>query len=198
MTVHVLLVDNLDSFSFNLADELAKRGAVTSVVRSTLATDVVLDLARRLPRPRLVVISPGPGSPEEAGCSVEVIRRAGEIPIFGVCLGLQAMAVALGGEVGPAGELVHGKSSLVTHQGGVPFDGLPSPLAVGRYHSLVAVRLPTDLVATAHAGELVMAARGTARPLVGVQFHPESILTPHGGAMVANVLAWASTVEGAR
>ena len=190
-TVHVLLVDNFDSFSFNLMDELARRGCPVDVVRNDLGADRVLELAAALPRPRLLLLSPGPGTPEAAGCTPELVERAGGLPTFGVCLGLQAMVTALGGEVGGAGEIVHGKASRIEHDGQGIFAGLPTPLSVGRYHSLVALRLPETLQRTAWLGDMVMAARHRERPLSGVQFHPESILTPQGGRLLENVLAWA-------
>lgn len=189
--VRVLLVDNFDSFSFNLVDELAKRGCPVEVVRNDLPAADVLARARALAPPRLLVLSPGPGSPAEAGCTEALVREAGDLPTFGVCLGLQAMVTALGGVVGGAGEIVHGKASRVEHDGDGLFAGLPRPLTVGRYHSLVAHRLPEALVRTAWFGDLVMAARHRTRPLAGVQFHPESVLTPGGGRIFENLLAWA-------
>jgi anthranilate synthase/aminodeoxychorismate synthase-like glutamine amidotransferase len=118
-----------------------------------------------------------------------------ELPVLGVCLGHQALVEALGGEVGPAGEIVHGKASRITHTGEGLFEGLPSPLTVGRYHSLVGTRIPQALTVRASLGELVMAVESVEEKLAGLQFHPESILTPQGGQLLERVMAWAA--EGA-
>lgn len=196
MTLSVLLIDNFDSFSFNLVDELEKRGAAVQVWRNDLAAERALALALALPAPRLIVLSPGPGAPAEAGCCVELVRLAARarVPLFGVCLGHQAIVEAFGGEVGFAGEVVHGKASRVDHGGSGLFAGLPSPMYVGRYHSLAERRLPAELRVTARAGELVMAVEHASAPVAGVQFHPESILTPGGGQIIDRVLAWAAAV----
>lgn len=190
--VNVLLIDNFDSFTFNLVDELKKLGATVEVWRNDIGAERALELLRALTPPRLLVLSPGPGRPEDAGCCETLIRQAGgELPIFGVCLGLQAITTALGGEVGSAGEIVHGKSAVVTHDGSDFFSDLPSPLTVGRYHSLVATALPEELEVSARFGQLVMALRHRTQPTAAVQFHPESILTPRGGLLLAGVLRWA-------
>jgi anthranilate synthase/aminodeoxychorismate synthase-like glutamine amidotransferase len=193
---HVLLIDNYDSFTFNLVDELRKLGVIVDVWRNDIAADAALELALSPRGAKLIVLSPGPGRPAEAGCCERLIRLAsGKVPIFGVCLGLQAIVEAYGGEVGSAGEVVHGKTALVSHQGEGIFSGLPSPLQVGRYHSLVATRLSPDVEAIAHAGSLVMAVRHRDDPVIGVQFHPESILTPRGAVMLEQVVAWAKKWE---
>ena len=195
--VSVLLLDSFDSFSFNLVDELARRDCAVEVVRNDLPATRVRELLAALPRPRLLVLSPGPGAPEDAGCAPALVREAVAIPTFGVCLGLQVMVTALGGEVGSAGEIVHGKASRIEHDGRGVFADLPRPLTVGRYHSLAALRLPPELEASAWANERIMAARHVHRPLTGVQFHPESVLTPQGGALIENVLRWAAGKDGA-
>jgi anthranilate synthase/aminodeoxychorismate synthase-like glutamine amidotransferase len=189
--LRVVLVDNYDSFTWNLVDEFARRGAEVEVWRNSVPAPHVLERAAG-PRPSLIVVSPGPGAPREAGCSIELIRLAeGRVPLFGVCLGHQALVEAFGGEVGPAGEVVHGKTSRVAHAGGPLFEGLPSPFPAGRYHSLAAARLPERLKPVAHAGAIVMAVEHRSAPMLGVQFHPESILTPDGGRIVENVMRWA-------
>lgn len=196
MSVHVLFIDNVDSFSFNLVDELRKREAQVHVWRNDLDPEDALERALTLPSPRLIVLSPGPGRPEDAGCTQPLISlAAGRIPIFGVCLGMQAMVQALGGTVVPADAVVHGKAVWITHDGGRLFAGLPSPLLVGRYHSLVAGRLPDSLSVTARYGELTMAVEHTELPIAGVQFHPESILTRSGGTMFEHLLDWAAEFE---
>ena len=190
--LRVVFVDNFDSFTWNLVDEFARRGADVEVWRNDVAAESILARADQQ-RPSLIVISPGPGAPREAGCCIELIRRAeGRVPVFGVCLGLQAMVEAMGGVVGPAGEIVHGKASSVTHDGDALFEGIASPFVVGRYHSLAATTMPGQLTTIAAAGGTVMAARHGSAPMLGVQFHPESILTPDGGRIIANVMAWAT------
>jgi anthranilate synthase/aminodeoxychorismate synthase-like glutamine amidotransferase len=194
--LEVLFIDNFDSFSFNLVDELKKRGATVRVHRNDLPLGRALELAQALAPPRLVVISPGPGAPRDAGCIVPLcaaLAARGGVPLFGVCLGHQAIVEACGGRVGFAGEVVHGKTSAIVHDGSGPFDGLPTPMPVARYHSLAALELGPDLRAVAHAGELVMAVLHRRAPIFGVQFHPESILTPQGGLLMAAVMRWAAT-----
>ena len=191
--MNVLFIDNFDSFTFNLVDELRKRGCQVDVWRNDLSAEQALALAEAMPAPRMIVLSPGPGAPGEAGCCVPLVRlAAGRVPLFGVCLGHQAMVEALGGEVGSAGAIVHGKTSPMVHDGTGVFAGLPSPMAVGRYHSLAALRLPSSLRITARVGDVVMAVEHVSHKLVGVQFHPESILTLEGGRLLENVMRWGS------
>jgi anthranilate synthase/aminodeoxychorismate synthase-like glutamine amidotransferase len=187
--IRVLLVDNFDSFAWNLVDEFARRGARVTVWRNTAAADELL--ARR---PSLVVLSPGPGAPASAGCCIPIARLAARlrVPLFGVCLGHQAIVEAHGGTVGPAPSIVHGKGTAVRHEGGPPFEGIPSPFVAARYHSLAATKLPSCLKPTATSDGIVMAAAHRAAPQLGVQFHPESILTPEGGRIIENVLRWAA------
>jgi para-aminobenzoate synthetase/4-amino-4-deoxychorismate lyase len=185
--MRVLMVDNYDSFTYNLVHLLEELGAEVVVRRSD---EIDVDEARRLGADRLVV-SPGPGRPSGAGNSVGLIRALGPTtPTLGVCLGHQAIVEAYGGEVGQARELVHGKATLVSHDGRGIFEGLPSTIPAGRYHSLGAAIVPPELhvTATAADGE-VMAVRHQTHPIDGVQFHPESVLTPDGPALLANFLA---------
>ncbi len=185
----VLFVDNFDSFTFNLVDEFARRGCEVEVFRNTVPASRLIELAGQDPPAGLFVLSPGPGRPAEAGCCVELVRlAAGKVPLLGVCLGHQALVEAFGGAVGPAPEPLHGRSSLVVHGGDPLFEGVPSPFPAGRYHSLAGVPAPGPIEAIAWSGPIVMAARHRRLPLIGVQFHPESILTPHGGRIVENVL----------
>ena len=191
--LQVLFIDNFDSFVFNLVDEYQRLGCAVQVWRNDIEVEQALALADGLSRPRLVVISPGPGAPENAGCCLDLLRAAPkDLPIFGVCLGQQAMLEAFGGRVDRAPEVVHGKASQITHDGQGLFAGLPSPLAAGRYHSLVGVRVPDEFRVTASLGNLPMAVAHTQRPIAGVQFHPESILTPWGSALIKNTISWAS------
>lgn len=188
----VLVVDNHDSFTFNLVDAFATLGAATDVVSSDASPGDVLRLAEER-RAAVVVISPGPGVPEDAGCSPAVVRAAlGRLPIFGVCLGHQVLVTALGGDVGPAGEIMHGRASRIRHSGHPLFDGVPEELDVGRYHSLAALRVPPDLDVIARHGPMIMAVAHRHAPAWGVQFHAESVLTVHGQRILANVLRLAA------
>jgi anthranilate synthase component II len=191
--LHVVLVDNFDSFTFNLVDEFARRGATVEVWRNDVTPAHALQRAETASTPSLIVLSPGPGTPREAGCCIELIHQAaGRVPVLGVCLGHQAMIEAFGGVVESAGVILHGKSSLVEHHGDPLFDGVPSPFVVGRYHSLASHALPDQLEALAWTERIVMAVRHRRHPLLGIQFHPESVLTPQGGQLIDNVLRWAS------
>ena len=182
----ILLIDNYDSFTYNLAHLFGALGADVVVKRND---ELDADEAEAM-RPAHLVVSPGPGRPRDAGASEEIIRRLSPTtPTLGVCLGHQAIVEVFGGEVGYARELLHGKASPVRHDGSGLFTGLPEPFDAGRYHSLAATRLPAELEPTAHAddGE-VMAVRHRTLPVVGVQFHPESVLTPDGPALARNFL----------
>lgn len=185
----VLLIDNYDSFTYNLYQYLCELGAVVTVVRNDVMTvDEVREMA-----PDFIVISPGPGVPRDAGISIEVVRSLGKTtPILGVCLGHQAIAEAFGGAVVRAPELMHGKASLINHNGTGVFDGLPSPFSAIRYHSLCAepekVPEALEVTATSDSG-VVMGLRHRQYPVYGVQFHPESILTEHGKDLLRNFLS---------
>jgi anthranilate synthase/aminodeoxychorismate synthase-like glutamine amidotransferase len=182
----VLVVDNYDSFTYNLVQYLGELGAQPDVVRNDL-----LDAPALLERaPDRVVVSPGPCTPAEAGVSVAAIRAFAEagVPVLGVCLGHQALAAAFGGRV-VRGQPVHGKTAPVVHDGRTIFAGLESPLVAGRYHSLVVdPQLPDCLERSAYAGDVVMGLRHRELPAEGVQFHPESVLTDQGKALLRNFL----------
>ncbi len=184
----LLLIDNYDSFVFNLARYFKRLGQETIVVRND-ATNLS---AIRAMRPEAIVLSPGPCTPIEAGCSLEIVRELHqEIPILGVCLGHQTIAAALGGQVMRAAEPMHGRTSAVFHDESGVFAGVPSPLLACRYHSLVVEdsTLPECLQVTARTADgVVMALAHRRAPVVGVQFHPESILTEHGYPLLANFL----------
>jgi anthranilate synthase/aminodeoxychorismate synthase-like glutamine amidotransferase len=182
----MLLIDNYDSFTYNLAHLFGALGIEVRVVRND---EITAREAEELD-PTQLVISPGPGRPKDAGATIDIVKRvAPRVPTLGVCLGHQAIVEAFGGEVGYARELLHGKASPVRHDGSGLFAGLPDPFDAGRYHSLAATRLPDELVPTAYAddGE-VMAVRHRELPIAGVQFHPESVLTPDGPALARNFL----------
>ena len=182
----LLMIDNYDSFTYNLVHLFEELGAEVVTVRNDAITPgEAVELA-----PDRLVVSPGPGRPEDAGVSIDVIRALGPTTrTLGVCLGHQAIVEAYGGEVGQAKRLMHGKASPVAHDGRGLFTGLPDPLESGRYHSLAATRVPDSLevCATTEDGE-VMAVRHRELPVVGIQFHPESVLTPDGPELARNFL----------
>ncbi|MEO0972960.1 MAG: aminodeoxychorismate/anthranilate synthase component II [Pseudomonadota bacterium] len=187
--LRVLLVDNYDSFTFNLLQAFREQGAQVEVYRNDVLT---VEQARAL-TPTHLVISPGPGTPDDAGCSMEFIGEfAGRIPVLGVCLGHQCIVQVHGGRIGAAATLMHGKASPVTHEGTGVFADLANPLEAGRYHSLAVEHstLPDVLEVTARTpdGE-IMGVQHRERQVHGVQFHPESILTPDGDALLGNFLA---------
>ena len=186
--MRVLVIDNYDSFTFNLVQYLGELGATPVVVRNNEASpsDLRGEHFDRL------LISPGPGRPEDAGMSIEFIKTLGtEIPTLGVCLGHQAIVVAYGGKVDLAPQLKHGKTSDIRHDDTALFQGLSNPFVATRYHSLAAETLPDSLIANAWSmdDDIVQGIRHTELPLYGVQFHPESVLTIEGKAMLANFLA---------
>jgi anthranilate synthase/aminodeoxychorismate synthase-like glutamine amidotransferase len=185
VVVNVLVIDNYDSFTYNLVQYLGELGAEVEVIRND-----VDDLMER--EPGRVIVSPGPCTPNEAGLSMHAVRHYGEsgTPVLGVCLGHQSLAQEFGGQV-VRGEPVHGKTAVMEHDGRTIYAGLESPLVVGRYHSLVVdpVQLPRTLEVSARAGEVIMGLRHTGLPIEGVQFHPESVLTPQGKQMLGNFLA---------
>ncbi|HUK95947.1 MAG TPA: aminodeoxychorismate/anthranilate synthase component II [Gaiellaceae bacterium] len=183
----ILLIDNYDSFTYNLAHLFGELGAEV-LVRRNDAVDA--EEAEGL-GPSQLLLSPGPGRPEDAGVSVELVRRlgGGGVPTLGVCLGHQAVVAAFGGEISQAKRLVHGKPSEIEHDGTALFEGLPQPFEAGRYHSLAATAVPDCLeVSATCADDEVMAVRHRELPVFGVQFHPESVLTPAGPQLARNFL----------
>lgn len=186
----ILLIDNYDSFTFNLYQAIAGLGADVEVVRNDQVT--VNDIERRLDEIDGVVVSPGPCTPDEAGISVDLIDRlSGTTPILGVCLGHQSIGAAFGADIIHAPELRHGKTSLIRHDGRGVYAGLPNPFIATRYHSLIIDpdTIPAEFTVTATADDgVVMGVRHRERPIEGVQFHPESILTTAGDALLANFL----------
>jgi anthranilate synthase component 2 len=185
--MRILFVNNKDSFVWNLVDYVSIFEPDTVVVPNTISLEEVKELA-----PDAIVISPGPGhpaNPRDIGNCLDIIRES-TVPLLGVCLGHQAIAVAFGGEVShsPSGPL-HGKTSLIDHDGSGIFQGLPSPLVGGRYHSLAITKLPEELDVTARTNDgIIMGIKHRKRPIFGLQFHPESVLTPHGLKIVENFL----------
>ena len=190
MKPRLLLIDNYDSFTYNLVQAFLVLGADVHVYRNDAMTvDEALAFA-----PSHLCISPGPGTPYDAGVSMDMIRAfAGRLPVLGVCLGHQSIVEVFGGKVVRAGRLMHGKTSVIQHDGNTLFTGLPQPCEVGRYHSLIAApeTLPPELEVSAQTAEgEIMAVRHRALMVEGVQFHPESILTPDGPALLKNYLAF--------
>ena len=189
MSRKVMFIDNFDSFTYNLVDDFCKRDCEAKVYRANTELDELKAVADQF-APDLLVISPGPGTPDTAGvslCAVDYFKD--KMPIFGVCLGHQAIVQYFGGKVGHAPEPVHGKPSRVTHNEKGIFAGVENPLQAGRYHSLIALDLPDCLERTAEFEGLIMGVQHKEFPIFGVQFHPESILTPAGGKIIENMLS---------
>ncbi len=184
---NVLMIDNHDSFTFNIVETLERLGAKVRTVRNEIDPQTALDDAAE--SRSLILLSPGPGRPEGAGCCLDLIRLAkGKAPLVGVCLGHQAIVLEAGGEVVRAPEPVHGKVSLLEHDGEGPFAGLQAPIRIGRYHSLCTPNPPERFRVHARIGDMAMAISDRDAKQVGLQFHPESVLTPAGQKILANVL----------
>ena len=197
---HVLVVDNYDSFVYTLGGYLLQLGAETTVVRNDDFS--VADAASVIAEYDAVLLSPGPGTPADAGVSIPIVKAVLESgqPLLGVCLGHQAIAEAMGATVTHAEELMHGKTSLITHDDSGFYDGVPQPFTATRYHSLAVVdsTVPSDLVVTSRTeGGIIMGLRHSDLPIYGVQFHPESVLTEGGYRMIGNWLASAGLPEAA-
>ncbi len=186
--VKVLFIDNFDSFTYNLVDEFGKRNCDTKVYRADTPLDELIKVAEAF-KPDLLLISPGPGNPDGAGVTLAAIDHfKDKLPIFGVCLGHQSIIQYFGGKISHAPAVMHGKPSRITHSAKGVFEGLENPLQAGRYHSLCAVTLPDCLEQTADFDGIVMGIQHKTLPIHGVQFHPESILTPTGGKIIENII----------
>jgi anthranilate synthase/aminodeoxychorismate synthase-like glutamine amidotransferase len=194
----LLLIDNYDSFTYNLVQAFLVLGAEVHVARND---EITVDEALRMSDVTHLCISPGPGTPRDAGVSMAMIRAfAGRLPVFGVCLGHQSITEVFGGNVVRAGRLMHGKTSTIKHDGKTLFEGLPQPLEVGRYHSLIAepASVPAELEVSAITPEgEIMGIRHRKFTIEGVQFHPESVLTPQGPELMGNFLKLTNPVRGA-
>ncbi|MCW3798290.1 gamma-glutamyl-gamma-aminobutyrate hydrolase family protein [Sphingomonas sp. BN140010] len=187
----VLLIDNLDSFTFNLVESLQRLGSKVRVLRNTVAAEEAIAEAERTGA--AIMLSPGPGAPQDAGCCLDLIGQAkGVVPVIGICLGHQAIVEEAGGTVTRSPDPVHGKATLLEHDSAGPFVGLPSPLRIARYHSLCTRDLPGRFTVHGEADGMVMAFSDPVARQSGLQFHPESILTTHGDAMLRNLLAMAA------
>ena len=187
----ILLLDNIDSFTYNLVDQLRTFGHNVVIYRNNVPAEVLTERLQNMENP-ILMLSPGPGAPADAGCMPALLQALrGRLPIIGICLGHQAIVEAYGGQVGQAGEILHGKASAITHDGEAMFAGLSNPLPVARYHSLVGSNTPAGLTVNASFNGMVMAVRHDADRVCGFQFHPESILTTQGARLLEQTLAWA-------
>ncbi|HHQ6574220.1 TPA: glutamine amidotransferase-related protein [Serratia fonticola] len=187
----ILLLDNVDSFTYNLVDQLRASGHQVVIYRNQIAAEIIIARLQQMEQP-ILMLSPGPGTPADAGCMPELLQRLrGQMPIIGICLGHQAIVEAYDGHVGQAGEILHGKASSITHDNQGMFAGMANPLPVARYHSLVGSNIPEGLTVNARFGDMVMAVRHDEHRVCGFQFHPESILTTQGARLLEQTLAWA-------
>lgn len=187
----ILLLDNIDSFTYNLVDQLRASGHQVVIYRNQIAAKLIMERLQKMEQP-VLMLSPGPGTPANAGSMPELLQRLrGQLPIIGICLGHQAIVEAYGGHVSQASEILHGKASAITHDGLGMFAGMANPLPVARYHSLVGSNIPALLTVNARFGEMIMAVRDDRHRVCGFQFHPESILTTQGARLLEQTLAWA-------
>ncbi|MDN4501178.1 aminodeoxychorismate/anthranilate synthase component II [Alteromonadaceae bacterium BrNp21-10] len=181
----LFLLDNFDSFSYNLVDEMRKLGFAMQVYRNNVSADKVIEKMQQVEGNAMLILSPGPGTPAAAGCMPELLKQAqGKYPVLGICLGHQAIVEHYGGEIGLSSEVMHGKSSLIAHSGDLMFSGLQQPLPVARYHSLMANHVPDCLSILAKFNDIPMAVYHPQDKMLGFQFHPESILTSQGGLLL--------------
>jgi anthranilate synthase component 2 len=188
---NILFIDNFDSFTYNLVDEFRNLGHKVTIYRNNVSADDIVAQLNQL-EDAVLVLSPGPGAPSEAGCMPELIQKVkGHTPIIGICLGHQAIVEAYGGTVAGAGDIVHGKVAMMTHNNHPVYQGLPSPFAIARYHSLVATHVSDELVVNAEVSGLVMSVVHENHKVCGFQFHPESIMTTYGQTLLANAIEWA-------
>ncbi len=188
---NIVFVDNFDSFTYNLVDQFRSLGHSVTIYRNNISAERIEQAVNELENP-VVLLSPGPGTPSAAGSMPDLIQRMkSKVPMIGICLGHQAIVEAYGGTVAGAGEIIHGKVSMMAHQNHAIYDNLPSPLAIARYHSLVATKIPEELTVTAQVDGLTMSVVNERDKVCGFQFHPESILTTYGATLLANAIEWA-------
>lgn len=184
-TPTLFLLDNFDSFSYNLVDEMRKLGYTMQVYRNNVSAEKIVEKMRQVSGEAILILSPGPGTPSAAGCMPELLKQVqGLFPVLGICLGHQAIVEHYGGSVGKSSEVIHGKSSPVNHCGDKMFAGLQQPLPVARYHSLMATALPDNLQTLANFADIPMAVYQPQDKMLGFQFHPESILTSQGSLLL--------------
>ncbi|OYD26033.1 aminodeoxychorismate/anthranilate synthase component II [Oceanimonas baumannii] len=197
MSQTIFLLDNYDSFTYNLVDQFRALGATVNIYRNTVPVAQLLAAMEQANNP-VLVLSPGPGKPSDAGNMPTLIEQClGRFPILGICLGHQALVEHYGGRVESAGEIKHGKSSLISHSGQDMFAGLPNPLPVARYHSLVGTEIPAGLEVVADFNGMTMAVQDKTNRVLGFQFHPESIMTTDGARLLAQSLEFISNKENA-
>ncbi len=190
MTKTLFLLDNFDSFTYNLVDQFRNLGHQVKIYRNSLSAQQIKAYMDECEQTPVLILSPGPGNPKQAGCMLELIELCkGKIPMIGICLGHQAIIEQYGGSIDTAGEIMHGKSSDISHCGDRMFQGLSEPLPVARYHSLVGTYVPPTLEVVAEYGEMPMAVYNEADKVIGFQFHPESILTCEGAQLLQSSLA---------
>lgn len=190
---NIILLDNIDSFTYNLVDQLRANHHRVVIYRNQIPAKVIMQALKEMKNP-ILMLSPGPGAPSNAGCMPELLNRLrGQIPIIGICLGHQAIVEAYGGHVGQAREILHGKASAIHHDNQAMFAGMPNPLPVARYHSLVGNQIPDTLTVHAHYNGLVMAICNDTDRVCGFQFHPESISTTQGTRLLNQTITWALT-----
>ena len=188
---NILLLDNVDSFTYNLVEQLRNNKHHVLIYRNTVELKIILSSIKNMVNP-ILMLSPGPGTPQNAGCMLTLINRVkGTVPIVGICLGHQAIVEAYGGMIGYAGEIFHGKASLINHDGLEMFESLPQPLPVARYHSLVCNKIPKNFIINSYCNNMIMSVRNNLDYVCGFQFHPESILTVSGGLVLEQIINWA-------
>ena len=193
LNTHLFLIDNFDSFSYNLADEFKTQGYDITIFRNSVDVSVILNRITSHHGPSLIILSPGPGSPNDAGCMPELIKLVqGKYPVLGICLGHQAIVEHYGGQIKRAPQVVHGKASPVKHNEHTIFKGLSNPLPVARYHSLMADNLPSELSMLAWYNDIPMAILHENDAMLGIQFHPESILTTQGSRLLRQSINYLS------
>lgn len=187
---NILLLDNVDSFTYNLVEQLRNKNHHVLIYRNTVELKIILSSIKKMINP-ILMLSPGPGTPQNAGCMLSLIHRVkGKVPIVGICLGHQAIVEAYGGMIGYAGEIFHGKASLINHDGLEMFEGLPQPLPVARYHSLVCNKMPRNFIINSYFNNMIMSVRNNLDYVCGFQFHPESILTVSGALVLEQIINW--------
>ncbi|WP_108649863.1 aminodeoxychorismate/anthranilate synthase component II [Dongshaea marina] len=185
MNCHIFLLDNFDSFTYNLVDQLRILDCEVTIYRNDICPDYLLTQMEQSDKPAVLLLSPGPGHPKDAGCMPELLKKCqGLYPVLGICLGHQAIVEHYGGSVGAAEAIVHGKASLISHQHEAIFANLPNPMQVARYHSLVATQVPKSLEVIAEYQGMPMSALHPIDKMLGLQFHPESIMTARGSELL--------------
>jgi len=187
---NVLLLDNIDSFTYNLVDQLRSNHHKVIIYRNYVSYEIIINSLSQMNNP-ILILSPGPGKPEDAGCMLKLLNfLKGKIPIIGICLGHQAIVQAYGGNIGYAKKILHGKISLINHDNKKMFLNIDNPFSVARYHSLICTKVPNGFTINAFFNKIIMGIRNDAKRICGFQFHPESILTPQGAKLLNQTLKW--------